>query len=197
MITDYSSLKTAITDWSHRSDLSSYMDDFIKSAEQRIATDLRVRELETSTSGTLSGITLALPSDFASLRRLTIATQVKYEPESVGANGLRRFYDSSNGLPTYYAIVGSNIEFNRTPDSEYAYELDYYKKPTALTASNTTNDIITTYPNIYLYACLIEAGYFAKNDSDIQRYTDKYRQILEFTNRVGREQGGPMRVMAG
>ena len=133
-ITDYASLKTAIADWSHRADLTSYMDDFIRLAEQRMSGELRVRELEATATGNLSGVTLALPSDFAELRRFSITTTGKYSPEMIGADGLRSKYQTASGLPDYYALVGGNIEFERTPDSAYAYALDYYKKPVAITS---------------------------------------------------------------
>lgn len=192
-VTDYSSLRTAIADWTHRADLTAYLDTFISLAEERLAQDLRVRELEASASGTLSGITLALPADYARLRRLTIQTTTKFQPVNIGADGLRTKYDSANGVPAFFAIIGSNIEFNRTPDSGYAYVLDYYKRPTAITSSNTTSTLLTAHPNLYLFACLLEAATYTKNDADMNRYGAKYQSMLALANRS--EQGGPMRVV--
>lgn len=192
-ITDYASLRTAIADFSHRDDLTAYLDTFIALAEERLAKDLRVPEIEASATGTLSGITLALPSDFSVLRRLTIETTTKYQPINVGADGLRRKYDSANGVPGYFSIVGSNIEFNRTPDSGYAYTLDYYKRPTAITSTNTTSTLLTNRPAVYLYACLLETAWFTKSDGDISRYQNKYLELLGLANRT--RQGGPMQIV--
>ena len=197
MITDYASLKAAIADFTHRADLTSYLDDFIKLAEERLASDLRIRELETSESGTLSGITLALPSDFAQFRRLTIKTTTHFTPEMIGADGLKTKYQTAAGLPMFFALVGSNIEFNRSVDAAYDYTLDYWKKPVAITSSNTTSSVLTAYPGIYLYACLVEAAWFTKNDQDITRYSAKYSELVNFANLRGRPQAGPMRVVNG
>lgn len=196
-INDYSTLKQALADWSHRTDLSSQLDDFIRLGEERMATDLRVRELETSTTATLTGITLPLPTDFAEFRRFTIASTSKQSPEMIGADGLRAKYDSANGFPKYYSLVGSNIEFNRTPDSAYTYVLDYWKKPPAITSTDTTSAILTNYPGVYLFASLMELASYTKNDTDLARYQGKYSQYLGMANRRARQHGGPMRIVTG
>jgi hypothetical protein len=197
MITNYTTLKSSIESWSHRSDLTSVLDDFIALAEQRLDTDLQVRELEATATGNLSGATLALPADFSKFRRFTINTTTKYSPENIGADGLRSRYSSSNGLPKYFAIVGTNIEFDRTPDSTYSYTLDYWKEVPALTAIAPTNDILTEYPGVYLFACLMEAAAYTKSDSDMQRYEVKYQQYLGLANSRSYQIGGPMRVVNG
>lgn len=197
MITNYTTLKSSIETWSHRADLTSVLDDFIALAEQRLDTDLQVRELEATATGNLSGATLALPADFSKFRRFTINTTTKYSPENIGADGLRSRYSSSNGLPKYFAIVGTNIEFDRTPDSTYSYTLDYWKEVPALTAIAPTNDILTEYPGVYLFACLMEAAAYTKSDSDMQRYQLKYQQYLELANSRSYQTGGPMRVVNG
>lgn len=195
-ITDYSGLVQAVKDFAHRSDLTNYMDTFIGLAEDRMAHDMRVRELEATTTGTLSGITLNLPADYRAMRRFTIDTTTKYSPEIIGADGLRSKYTVGNGIPNYAAIVGSNIEFNRTPDSAYTYTLDYYTNPEALTSTNTTTDMLTRYPGIYLYSTLMEVAIFTKNDQDFARYGAKYRELVNFANHSAK-QSGPMRIVRG
>ena len=109
----------------------------------------------------------------------------------------RSRYSSSNGLPKYFAIVGTNIEFDRTPDSTYSYTLDYWKEVPALTAIAPTNDILTEYPGVYLFACLMEAAAYTKSDSDMERYQVKYQQYLGLANSRSYQTGGPMRVVNG
>ena len=195
-ITDYASLKTAISDFSHRADLTSYLDDFIKLAEERLASTLRVRELETQATGTFSAITEALPADFAALRRLTIVSSFRHSPVNIGADGLRTKYKEGTGLPSYYSIVGSSLEFDINP-SGYTYELDYYKKPVAITSTNTTSDLLTNYPGIYLYSCLVEVAWYTKNDQDIQRYTAKLAELVDSANKRSRPDGGPLQIVTG
>jgi len=197
MITDYASLKASIASWTHRDDLGDVMDEFIAGAESRMASELRVRELETTASGTLSGITLALPADFAALRRLTIASTTKYSPEYIGVDGMRSKYIQGNSMPSFYTLIGGNIEFNCTPDSAYAYVLDYWKKPTAITSTNTTSTLLTAYPLLYLYACLMQSAFYTKNDKDLARYTGLYKDSLNLANGVAKAQGGPMRIITG
>ena len=197
MITDYASLKAAIADFTHRADLASYLDDFIAMAEERLASDLRVRELESTATGTLSGLTLALPSDFAAFRRFTIQTTAQYTPEFIGPDGIKAKYQAAAGLPAFAAIVGANIEFNRSVDAAYAYTLDYWMKPVAITSGNTTSTVLTNYRGLYLYACLLETAFFAKNDADVARYSAKYRELVDFANSRGKASGGPLRIVRG
>lgn len=194
-LANYTDLKNSIASWSHRADLSNVMDDFIDLAEERMAGDLRVRELETSTTGTLSVATLALPADFAQLRRLTINTTSHYTPENISPDGLVLKHEAAAGLPAYYALVGSNIEFNRSPDSAYGYTLNYWKRVPALSATAATNDVLTNYPSVYLFASLMELAWYAKNDADIQRYAAKYKNAVSIANERSRQPGGPMRVV--
>lgn len=193
-ITNYATLTTAVQDFAHRSDISHYVDTFLSLAEQRIGRDLRVRELEASDTGTLSGSTLSLPTDFSSMRVFKItASYGDYTPINVGLDGLAQKSSTTSGVPAFYSIVGGTIAFNRTPDSAYPYQLDYYKKPSAVSPTNTTTDLLTAFPEIYLFACLIEVADFTKNDRDIQRYTQKYAELVKTAN--GAQTGGPMQMV--
>jgi hypothetical protein len=196
VITDYISLKAAIADFSHRADLTNYLDDFIQLAEERIASVLKVREMESTATGTLSSITLALPADFASMRLLTITDTCKHCPLYLGADGINSKYEPTSGMPNYYGIVGSNIQFERPPNA-YTYTLDYWQKPPAITGTNTTSSILTIYTGVYLYGCLVEVAWYTKNDADIQRYTTKFNELVDIANKRGRAQGGPMRIVNG
>jgi hypothetical protein len=196
VITDYTSLKAAIADFSHRSDLTNYLDDFIQLAEERISSVLKVSEMEASETGTLSSITLALPADFADLRSLTITDTYKHCPLYLGADGISSKYDPTSGMPNYYAIIGSNIQFNRPPNA-YTYKLDYWQNPPAITNTNTTSTVLTNYTGVYLYGCLVEVAWYTKNDADIQRYTTKFNELVDISNKRGRAQGGPMRIVNG
>lgn len=167
-LSTYSDLKTSIGNWLNRSDLTSYLDDFIDIAEERMMQDLRVREMEDRQEATMSTSSryLAVPTGFIEMRRLHISSTTPIHrlfmvsPEQTGD-----FYDSASGKPNYYAVVGSEIEFNRVPDSAYTVEMAFYKTLTALSDANTTNDILTNYPGVYLYGSLVAASEFLMLDS--------------------------------
>jgi len=81
---------------------------------------------------------------------------------------------SSKGTPKAYTIKGNNIELRPIPDSAYQIEVSYYKHFTALSDSNTTNDMLTHHPDIYLYGALVEAEPYLQNDKRIQTWASFY-----------------------
>lgn len=196
MITDYASLKQAILDWSHRSDLTSYLDEFIAMSEGMMASDLRVREMETTVTGNLSGTTITLPTGIAELRRFVINSTPAYSPIQTSPEGLKISGDTTSGLPDYMAFVDDRIEFNRSVTG-YTYTIDYWAKPTPITSSNTTSTLLSAYPFIYLFGALVASAWFTKNDQDMQRYQAKYLDYLKSANGINKPVGGPMRVMLG
>jgi hypothetical protein len=48
--------------------------------------------------------------------------------------------------------------------------LVYQTKIEALSATNTTNTLLALYPDIYLYACMCEAGRYMQDDGLIAKY---------------------------
>lgn len=185
-LNNYANLKAAIKDWSHRTDVDVYVDDFITLAEKEfyfnLDSPLRVREMEaldTSACST-SDRFLALPTDFLESRRLdlTISSQrytIQYEtPDQV-------FIESVSGAPERYTIT-SRIEFNRQPDQAYVTNLQYYQTLNALDSTNTTNAILTKYPNIYLYGSLWALFQWARNDEEEAKYYQKFIRAVDGAN---------------
>ena len=178
----YTNLKLAVADWLHRSDLTSQIVDFISLAEEKMWHDLRVREMENDTTVSTTSRTVALPTGLLEIRRAYINTNppklIKFmSPEQIMNN-----YNASNGEPKYYTIVGSNIQFERTPDSSYSVYLQYYKKLTALSGSNATNDILTYYPSVYLFGTLLQAAAYMVDDIRVPLWEQKYRDAVDMAN---------------
>ena len=73
-ITSYSTLKTAIEAWTHRSDLSAVVDDFIDLTEARLNRELRVSQQETRATTTPTDAYIALPTDCLSIRNIQLNT---------------------------------------------------------------------------------------------------------------------------
>jgi len=170
----YANLKQAIERFSHRTDISDVIDDFIDLAESRIDTRLQLRTNEERATASMSGRFLALPDGFLQMRRLTITGSPNYEihyraPESMPI--------LSTGRPKYYTIT-SQIEFDRVPDSAYPLEMSYYKVLVPLTSSNTTNDVLTNYPDLYLYGSLAELHRWARDEQTALYYDGIFEKKL-------------------
>ena len=50
----------------------------------------------------------------------------------------------------------------------------YFKYFTALSDSNTTNDMLTYHPDAYLYGALVEAEPYLYNDKRLQTWSSLY-----------------------
>lgn len=154
----YANLKSEMISFTGRDDLSSSFDTFLALGETAIYANedkpLRLSNFNTSTTLVTVGGTnaVALPADFLELRSLKLQD---------GGTECELTYNSPNampigvsGQPMFYTITGSDITFDSVPDGVYSLTLNYYAKPTGLSATNQTNTVLTNYPNIYFYAVM-------------------------------------------
>lgn len=87
--------------------------------------------------------------------------------------------DSTNP-PLYYCEWQSDWwQVAPTPDQAYPFEVLAYMTPTQLTASNTTNWLTDYAPDILLYASLLQAAPFLKNDTRLKTWQVMYGQAVQ------------------
>jgi hypothetical protein len=78
---------------------------------------------------------------------------------------LKQLYGGQSGTPAAFAIAGGNIYFGPVPTSATAIATVYYAKLSNLSLSNTTNWLLASHPDIYLYGCLVMAEARGWNDA--------------------------------
>jgi|TARA_B100000700_G_scaffold161376_1_gene178718 hypothetical protein len=200
----YANLKTEIANYLNRTDLTSYLDTFIDLAEARHARDLRVREMEsvdtsiTTVAGTQS---YDLPTGYLEMRYVTWQSNPYTFLAYMTPPDFFRVYNAGegSGSPSYYTIVGSKIYLGKQPDAANVLELGFFKRPTALSSSNTTNDILTYFPDLYLYASLAESEPFLMNDERLPVWAGLYKEGVNSANNSasqGRTSGSPLNMSA-
>lgn len=174
----YATLKTAIGNWLARSDLTSYLDDFITLGEERLARDLRIRQTETALSGTTSGGVLAVPTDFLELKYAYISGTPVYSLDMKDAWWIYREYPnrSAESKPFFIAVDAGNFIFGPYPDKGYTVEGTYWKKP-ATCVGGTTNEWTDYTPDALLFASLIETAPFLAHDERMLTWMAKYEEI--------------------
>jgi hypothetical protein len=180
-LTTYLGLKDAIESWSHRNDVASRLDDFIDLAESEMFRHLRIRDMETRTTATTSGRYLALPTGFLEMRRVRLISGAQYF-ELLYSTPEGMYISQDSGIPGVYTIT-SQLEFDRSPDSAYTIEYQYYAILTALSATNTSNAVLTRFPNIYLYGALWALYLWALQEDKAEYYYGKFRQAIQTANR--------------
>lgn len=159
---NFDNLKASIKRRSKRNDISDAdLNDYIAQCESEMynnaVSPLRVRSMESRATATTSTSSrfLELPDLFLQMRRLKLNdpftggsdSDIRYKsPEQLPLRGI-------TAIPIYFTLT-TQLEFDSTPDQEYTIEMQYVKKLTALDDTNTTNAILTDYPNIYLFGAL-------------------------------------------
>ena len=200
-ITSYSELQTAVGSWLNRSDLSTNIPDFITLAEASFNRVLRTRNQITRATSSVNAQYVALPTDLLELFNIQVNTDPIKRLEQVSldkADDLRSSL-SSSGTPSYFAITGSNIELIPTPDDTKTIEIIYYAKITALTSTNTTNWLLDSYPDIYLYGTLVQAEPFLMNDERLGTWgtlLSKAQEELRVSDERSQTEGGTLVMRA-
>tara|TARA_B100000989_G_scaffold298828_1_gene290260 strand:+ start:3579 stop:4253 length:675 start_codon:yes stop_codon:yes gene_type:complete len=201
-LSTYTELKSTIANWLNRSDLSSEIaDDFIKLTEADFNSKLRIRKMITQVSITIDNETESLPADFLQVRDFYIVSgSRKYPLRYMTPSQMDQTKGTSNtGLPLAYTILGDTFRFMPKPDDEYAGTLNYYKKFSALTSTNTTNFILSDHPAIYLYGSLFHAANFlgGYNPQQVQTWQQMFATSMERLEQNDREDqysGSPLQV---
>ena len=177
----YAQLKSTIADYLNRDDLTSVIPTFIMLAESKFNRKLRVRQMVKRATAQIETAFFAYPSDWLESKEFQLntnpITKLEFITESYG-NELRATRFSAGGKPRYYTVVGSQLEFIPTPDTQYDGELTYYAKIPALSDANTSNWLLAYAPDLYLYGALIEAEPYLKNDERVGLWGELYLRVV-------------------
>lgn len=164
-ISTYAELQTAMTNWLHRSDLTARIPEFIAMGEAHLNRKLRVKEMEASATITPSTSVryVALPAGYMEL--ISFIDSYGEPVTAVGAEELERKAYGISATQPYYYRISSRIDFEAVADQTYAYTMRYFKRLNL--ATDLTNSVLTNHPDCYLYAALMQAAPFIKDDARI------------------------------
>lgn len=175
----FSSIKTALTNWLARSDLSSYYNDFIFLGEKRLARDLRIRAIETSLSITLSSGIGTIPADFLELKHARLDIAGGWDLEMREADWVYELHPNRTptSRPIYIGVDGTDFVFGPYPDADYVVNGTYYKQPAILSDVSPTNEWTANTGDALLMAALAESAPFLRDDERLQVWESKYMEI--------------------
>ena len=192
----YANLKQEIIDWSHRDDLDLKIDTFIDLAESEMFSNAiaplksRNEEARSSFTTSTSDRFVALPTGFQEARKVRIqitnGESVELEYRTPGSLNLK----SGAGFPLFYTVT-DKIELDRVSDQVYTGEIQYFKRFTALSTSNTTNAVLTNYPNIYLFGSLWALKKHTEMHQEAQVYYQQFITAIKGANKEQKRGIGP------
>jgi hypothetical protein len=141
----YTTLKTAIQDWTENTEstFKNNLSFFIKNAEERILKEVDLDFFRKNVTGTTTSGNefLAVPDDYLASFSLSVTNSSTKEFVSLkDVNFLQEFNPTSaTGVPKYYAVYDvNNFILAPTPNAAFSAELHYYYRPTSLTSSAFT-----------------------------------------------------------
>lgn len=195
-ITTYAGLKAGVLAWLARTGdtlLDSRFDDFLQNCERRIyyghATEdpgnplrsdpLRIVEMETVDPAFALQSTVAQPAGFVELISVLLNSPVRLL-EIVSQRTLDAYGAQGLGGVAKIAISGTNFRVKDDPAGATA-TLRYYQKLATPTGA-TVNEILSGYPDVYLFGCLIEAAIFTQDELAAQRYLQLYNASVAGLN---------------
>lgn len=183
-ITTYSELKTAIANWLNRDDLTAVIPDFIALTEADIQRKVRHWRMEERSTATLDARYTQLPDGF--LEAVRFHLDVDERPiellTPLALQQRRQGNSDAGGKPQFYAIIAGQIEVWPTPDGSYTGELYYYARTATLTDSNTSNWVLTHFPDAYLYGALVHAAPYLVDDQRIGTWAALYQSAIDGIN---------------
>ncbi len=195
-ISTYTNLKQEVEDWSHRTDLTSKMDTFCQFAEQiinygyerggRVIQGLRSKEMEKRESQSFNATFFPLPTDYIEMIALEVEYSGRRNPlRQVSPQILDSTYSLSNGSnPRAYTIQNSQIEFRPGIDASAPYtgELTYYAEVPTLT-SNSTNDVLSATPMIYLGGMMLALSLYAQDEEQTDVWFGMLNSAMKGANK--------------
>jgi hypothetical protein len=177
----YANLKTEVVDWLNRegfTELEAKVDTFLGMAQRKIFRTCDFHCLEASTSGTGTVETIGLPDDFQRTKVLYVGVGGGLKEVTGGSyHNVITTQAGSRDLPRKYVRQGSVLVLGPIPDQEYTYYLMYYKSLPLLSDSNTTNWFTANAPELILFAALVEASVYLKDDNRAQVWQARYDQV--------------------
>lgn len=182
-ITNYATLVAAVQAYLARPDLQEFVPIFIRQAEGRFNTDLKVVDMHKSTGLVdLASGAAPLPADFidwvavewtppaSSPQRPLMLRYVEADAPEF------RFRHRPNGPAQFYTVTAGKVRV--VPAAAGKLEMTYYARIPALTGASPVNWLIAKAPEVYLYGVLMEAALFQKDEGRAAQYLGLVRDRL-------------------
>ncbi|MCJ2030717.1 hypothetical protein MKK50_15180 [Methylobacterium sp. J-043] len=149
-------LRTALADYTARSDLP--ITTLISLAESKFASSVKHRlgERQVEIAVAKSARSFPLPADFREAR------SIKLDGRPLTLASIDDL-DNAPGCTDRYAIVGTDVHLQSRPAESAKIALTYYARVPALTEAAPSNWLSATFPDVYLYAALVEYAIWAQD----------------------------------
>jgi len=191
-ITNYTDLQTTIADFLNRDDLTTVIPTFIQLAESNFNRDIRHWQMETRTQGTQTAGDeyMQVPADWVETIRMhvtDIATQASSNAITLVSRDQMadiryKNNDAAGKNPFAYTHADGQFQLYPTPPQNVDIELLYYAKIPTLSATTTTNWLLTYAPDVYLYGALLHSAPYLQEDARVAVWAQMYGAAVQNVN---------------
>lgn len=195
-ISNFSELQAEVIDWSYRTDLDSRIPNFIALCESDLQVRCKLVDFETSSTVTITSGVGSLPTGFSGMRAAywqgDVTKPLKYvAPDRYDA------LTNESGDAVWYTITGSSIKV--APQGDGYVVMTYKARFTPLSTTNSTNVILTNYPDAYLHGTLLQLRTFTKDRQGMADELGLYEAAvkrIEIDNNQRKYAGATLEVKA-
>lgn len=201
---DYNTLTTQIQSYANRNEPAfiQIIPDIINQAMSRIYSEAKTLGFQKTVNGNMRANSpfIPKPQDYKSSINLSFTIDATPTTAAITKFLLERTYEfcilyapypAFNGSPIFYStdldvpqinVSQAQIYLAPMPDNNYSYVFTYLSFPPIFNAQNPVNFITDRYPNLLLYACMMEAIPYLKSDERIPIFESLYKRALEAVN---------------
>ena len=195
-LSNYGELKTAIADFLNRDDMTAIIPTFVALAEAQIARDLDHWQQERRVTTTLNERFENLPTDWLKTVNMYLndGSPIKYASVAEIARQKVLSNDTA-GKPRLYTINSGQIEFYPAPDEGYTLTMVYRARIPAFSEDTDYNWLLREYPDVYLYAILMQSAPYLQEDQRVATWAQLYSAAVANMNKddaEARYSGGPL-----
>lgn len=198
MITDYASLQSTVSRWAGGSSDTGF-DEAVKEAisftEGYFDSTLRVPEMVRRAVLTLDETFECVPSDFIEAYAVSIKTAsdgVERALQATSPDNTVVYMTNAAKYPLVYSIIGTQMRLAPlpSPPTGLTLQMIYYGKLKPLSADNTTNTILATYPRLYLLGALVALEGYLVNAQLMTVWKQNFAEQMAAVNRASQLRDG-------
>ena len=197
---NYTDFAASVVSWLNREGMSSLVDqveDLTAMGQRRIHRLCNLRAMEAADSEfDVNAQSVALPANFLRMKALYIVQGNRHHPV-LGRPLQTVLKKGQNSRPVYYSTVGESVYFGPTPDQAYTALMVYYAPLDIVSTTTTSNWILLNIPELLLFATMVEASLFLKDDQRAQVWDGRFNAIkdeLERSEERQDKEGGALAV---
>jgi len=186
---NYGELKTQVREYLHRSSVTdTQIAAFTDKARRRIGRDLETAENEGSiglSDWSGGAWTVALDERFSKVRNVLwvpVPGNIERYMLQSGSVSEISIYSLLTGDPQVYLLRNRAIQVYPKPADGTQVTVNFWIYPAELVSDTDTNEVLTTYPTVYLNACMAEANIWLRDFEGYGTFREIYQAEVRAAN---------------